>query len=85
MKDKDRGLPKNPIKITNLSGLTAEEANIRQLESDCFAEVIQDQMLMAGYRKLPDKESIRVKLVQMTYGHGTVDDVVEWIYGEDKT
>ncbi len=45
----DRELPKNPIKITDLLGLTTEEATIRQLESDCFHEVIQDTMLKAGY------------------------------------
>ncbi len=41
----EQTLPKNPIKITPYLGLTKEEANTRQLESDCFVEVIQDQML----------------------------------------
>ena len=35
-----------------------------------------------GYRKLPDKESIRVKLIQLIYGDITTDDFVEWIYEE---
>ena len=44
----ERELPDNPVKVTTHFGLTEEEVNTRQLENDCFAKVIQDQMLMAG-------------------------------------
>lgn len=45
----DRELPEHPIKVTTYLGLTEEEANTRQLESDCFMQVIQDEMLKVGY------------------------------------
>ena len=45
----DRALPDNPVKIRHHLGLSKEEANARQLEQDCFVQVIQDQMLLAGY------------------------------------
>ncbi len=45
----DRKLPENPIKVTNAFGLSEAEVNARQLEGDCFAKVIQDGMLLAGY------------------------------------
>jgi len=45
----EKELPKNPINITTDLGLTEEEANIRQLQNNCFVEVIQDQMLQAGW------------------------------------
>ena len=45
----DRKLPINPIKITHYLGLSMEEADTRQLEQDCFVQVIQDQMFKAGY------------------------------------
>ena len=51
-KAEDQSLPENPVKATTYLGLTEEEAYARQLESDCFTKVIQDQMLKANFVKV---------------------------------
>ena len=37
-----------------------------------------------GYHKLPDKESIRIKIIQMFWGDVSIPDFIEWLYGGDK-
>ena len=68
MIDKDLPLPRSPISIDP--------------HPDYY--VAQLDMLKAGYRKLPDKESIRVKAVQMLYGDVSITDFVEWLYEDTK-
>ena len=57
------------------------QPSVRRQWSD-KAESLIEVFESLSYRKLPDKESMRVKLIQMTYGSVSVPDFVEWIYEE---
>ena len=51
---------------------------------EIMAEVILERLELLGYHKLPDKESIRIKIIQMFWGDVSIPDFIEWLYGGDK-
>ncbi len=44
----DRELPKNPVMVTDLFGLSKEEALSKNVANDCLVKLAQQDMLRAG-------------------------------------